>query len=113
MYVDLNGMHACYVDDSPDANDVYSNNKCITSTGQLFHTHCDPDNLNATMDVSANNQYFTADGTAKINCGKETWDLKEWQAKGYDVGSSVSALPSAAQIVAWGEALLGLNASSR
>jgi hypothetical protein len=27
VYVDLNGAHACYVDDSPGANDVYSNNK--------------------------------------------------------------------------------------
>ena len=88
VYVDLNGMHACYVDDSKDANDVYSNNKCITSTGQLFHTHCDPENLNATMDVSANNQYFTGDGTV-TEC---KMSLSDWQKQGNDKGSKVAKI---------------------
>ena len=85
---------------------MHHNHRCVTSTGDLFHTHCKPRNLNATMDISTANQYFTASGKVQVQCGQESWDLEEWQAKGYDVGSNVSKLPTADEAVQWGKDLL-------
>ena len=45
---------------------------------------------------------------ATITCGK-TYSLADWQAAtGLDKGSSVAEVPSIAQMMAWGRALLGM-----
>ena len=41
-----------------------------------------------------------------VICGSTPLTLKDFQAKGFDVGSTVAAIPSAADIVAMGRTLL-------
>jgi hypothetical protein len=56
-------------------------------------------------------KYFTTDGSAsavQIKCGSEKWTLAEFQSRGFELGSTVSAVPGPAEVVKWGEDLLRL-----
>ena len=104
-------MKACAVDDSYSANDVFAENRCITGSGALYHTHCNPVLLNKTMDVSYDNQFFSASGEVTVACGKHTWNLSQWQAQASadflaDKGSNATTLPDAATVIGWARELL-------
>ena len=113
--VDLNGMKACAVDDSPwsaggsDA-DVYANNTCITGSGAMYHdSRCQTADLKDTVDNSFGNR-FLSDDPARVGfaCGGATLTLAEFQAKGFEKGSTAGPRPPVADVIAMGEAVLGM-----
>jgi hypothetical protein len=117
VHADANGAEACRVDDSLDAFDVFANNKCITSNaGIMSNKVCDPHpaKLNATVDVTSNNSYFTPDGAAVVLCplhggpGAQNFTFVEWQKLKQEAGSTVSKLPDVAATIRWGREVLGM-----
>eukprot|EP00051_Salpingoeca_urceolata_P012843 m.160025 g.160025 ORF g.160025 m.160025 type:complete len:806 (+) comp17617_c0_seq1:93-2510(+) len=106
--VDANGFKACALDDSLGANDLFINNKCTTNTGVMYYySKCNPSNLNATVDVTYNNQFYTAQ-PLHFTCSKKQFTLKEYQQAGYDHGSTENPLPSLPTLLQWAEQLLDL-----
>ena len=98
----------------------WSGNKCILpqdyNIGNLFHG-CDcpgktaPDGSGSSeCGISfADNQYFTANGSAFVACKKPMPTLQEWQkTTGSDKGSTSSVMPSDDQIMAWAKEKLGM-----
>ena len=88
--------------------EVWTNNTCVTSSSDVYHYGvCDPSHLKGLVPFTANNWFYTENGTVSIDCdGKKT--LQQYQALGYDIGSTVSKLPSNGEIVSWGKMLLKL-----
>ena len=91
-------------------DEVWSNNTCIITSSTVYdNSACDPSHLKGLVPFTANNHLYTAAGNISIPCGKNTTlILKQYQAMGYDVGSTVSKLPTNDQIISWGKQLLGL-----
>jgi len=69
---------------------------------------CDPSHLIGLVPLTANNHFYTANGTIVINCGKSSFTLQQYQKLGYDVGSVVDKLPSDDNVISWGKKLLEL-----
>ncbi|XP_065920298.1 uncharacterized protein [Dysidea avara] len=90
--------------------EVWTNNTCVITSSDIYHNSgCDPSHLKGLVPFTANNQFYTANGTVSIQCGeKKTFTLQQYQALGYDIGSTVSKLPSNEEIVSWGKQLLGV-----
>ena len=90
--------------------EVWSNNTCvITSSNVYSNGDCNPFHLTDLVPFTASNHFYTANGKVVIQCGKyTTFTLQQYQALGYDIGSTVGMLPSNKEIVSWGELLLGL-----
>jgi hypothetical protein len=113
--VDLNGHKVCALDDSTwtkggkDA-DIYANNTCITGSGVLYHdSKCDVEDLKGTVDNSYGNSFLTNNlSHVGFPCGKKELSFSEFQAKGFEKGSTVSARPPAKDIIAMGRKVLGM-----
>ena len=90
--------------------EVWTNNTCIITSSQIYNNdRCDPTHLKGLVPFTANNHFYTANGTVSIPCGKNTtFTLEEYQELGYDIGSVVDKLPSDSEIILWGRQLLGL-----
>ena len=56
--------------------------------------------------IFSQNKYANPPGVYEFRCGKSSWNLTAAQAMGVDVGSVLIPLPSTADIVAAGRALL-------
>ena len=70
---------------------------------------CDPTHIKGLILFTANNHFYTTNGTVIIPCGKNTtFTLEEYQKMGYDIGSTVNKLPSNSEVISWGKQLLGL-----
>ena len=88
-------------------DEVWVNNVCITRNPSLYQfDRCDPNNLTDLVPYTANNSFYVSDGFVYISCGNVNFTLAEYQAAGYDIGSTVSDLPTIEEIVAWGRQLL-------
>ena len=90
--------------------DVWSNNTCITQgvgRSQMDSNSCNQDApTDGSVPLFSNNRYANPEGNYSFHCGKATWSLAEAQAHGVDVGSVIAPLPSTADIIAAGHALL-------
>jgi len=90
-------------------DEVWTNNTCvITHSAVYYNDKCNVAHLKGLVPFTANNHFYTADGTVVITCGKEKLTLAEYQKLGYDIGSVVDKLPSNEQIISWGKQLLDL-----
>ena len=109
IYADLGASPICMVDDSSNAQDTFINNTCIHQNGGVYmwqhYNGCAGwhPNLNKSVEITANNSFFTLDGQIHLNCGQAgtPWSLAQYQAKGYDLGSTVTTLPSTERVVGW------------
>ena len=89
--------------------DVYTYNRCIIDTSALYSLGtCDINHWNDLIPYFANNHYFTKNGTIQFKCGSTTWDLKEAQAHGVELGTEVSSQPTDDEVIQWGKELLGI-----
>ena len=88
-------------------DEVWANNVCITKNPSLYQfNNCDPKNLTDIVPFTANNSFYVPDEFVYISCGDVNFTLAEYQAVGYDIGSTVSDLPTIGQIIEWGRQLL-------
>jgi len=87
---------------------VHGSTTCTFVITSSSNSGCDPSHLKGLVLFTADNQFYTDNGTVSIQCGTKTFTLQQYQALGYDVGSTVSKLPSNEEIVSWGKQLLGL-----
>ena len=82
------------------------NNTCIAASPDQFHTwyECNATSpLDGTIPVPMQgNSYFSLTGDYRMHCRGTVWNLTQAQALGIDLGSTVSTLPSLAQLVAMG-----------
>lgn len=102
------GGRKCQTDDNGEfANQYYHDNTCFEPDGNFYSfSRCDPKDLGDTVYKTWNNQFFSPGAAWTISCGG-TLNLSQWQALGQDKGSSVHVLPTAEEIVAMGEKVLG------
>lgn len=110
--VDANGMGVCAVDDSTwlssETADIYANNTCITSTGQMYHdSRCNPGNLSISTDRSFGNT-FMSNQKAFFPCGESHLSLAAYQAAGAEAESTQKQMPSVATVVGLGKGVLGI-----
>jgi len=115
IYANLQGaIPVCMVDDSADAQDTYINNTCVHETGGIYmwqhYEGCRVQtnhSLNQSVEITADNAFYTTDGAIHLDCGQAggNMSLKGYQAIGYDLGSTVTTLPSTSQVMAWLTAL--------
>ena len=96
--------------DNSGWGEVWTNNTCVITSSNVYEfSACNPSHLKNLVPFTANNQFYTANGTISIRCGKNTTlTLKAYQALGYDTGSTVEKLPLNEVIISWGKELLGL-----
>lgn len=107
------GWNACVMSYGTHAlpanlTDVWSQNTCLTANAAFFaFNDCDASApLGGSIPLFSGNTWATDAGTWEMACGKTKWTLAEAQALGVDVGSSVVPMPSTAEIIAAGRALL-------
>eukprot|EP00041_Stephanoeca_diplocostata_P031274 m.971050 g.971050 ORF g.971050 m.971050 type:complete len:945 (+) comp23926_c0_seq7:45-2879(+) len=97
--------------DSSGWGEVYASNRCLLyapNASLYLFGNCNPNDLNATVDYTFNNTFYSPDGGVHVQCGPQTWTLEQWQARGYDLHSTIAPQPSLPQIIAWAEALVAL-----
>lgn len=82
----------------PGHEDRFYNNKAVITHGDLGGFTCSGPSKTIVHD----NEYFTPTGNIK-ECGVE---LIDWQAKGEDVNSTVSVIPSDEEIIGWAKQML-------
>lgn len=91
-------------------SDVWSNNTCITQgvgKSQMDSNSCNPDDpTDGSVPLFSANKYANPESNYSFHCGKSMWSLAEAQAHGVNVGSVIIPLPSTADIIAAGHALL-------
>lgn len=95
----------------PGFTDGYWNNTCIQEKTGYYASldSCDPNNPNPTvLPVMHDNIIFNPAGKVTIKCGNSEIALDQWQAKGFDKGTTAHVLPSDAEIISMGKALLGI-----
>ena len=89
--------------------DRYTDNTCIINEAQVYDfSSCKLENISQLIPFTARNKFYTPDAKILFKCDNYTWTLKEYQEKGFDVGSTVSNLVSTKEIIQWGKDLLGL-----
>lgn len=89
--------------------DRYTDNKCIVHSTQVYQfLSCKIQNMNQLIPFTARNKFYTPDAQIVFKCNNYTWTLKEYQERGFDVGTTVSDLVDSDEIIQWGKNLLGL-----
>lgn len=109
-----NGWNACVMSYATqamptDLTDVWANNTCITKDARAFFAFnsCHKATpLDGSIPLFSNNKWAADTGNWTMACDKTEWTLAEAQALGVDVGSVVIAVPTTAEIIAAGRALL-------
>ena len=90
-------------------DEAWINNTCITRSPNIYQfDKCDPKDLTDLVPYTANNSFYVLNEFLYISCGDLDFSLDEYQAMGYDKGSTVSDLPMIEQIIEWGRQILGL-----
>ena len=90
--------------------DRYTDNTCIIRSSTVYRfSSCKPENIAQLIPFTARNKFYTPDAAIIFKCDNYTWTLKEYQDRGFDVGSTVSNLVDAKEIIQWGKDLLGLK----
>jgi len=95
----------------PNFVDGFYNNICIQGqvVPYLIIDNCDPKNINpAILPVIRNNSVYNSAASLSISCGSTVFNESDWQAKGFDKGTTVHPMPSEDQIIHWGRALIGV-----
>lgn len=67
------------------------------------HSMCDPSLITKAAWPSANNTIMSV-AEPRVRCGDRSWNMSEWQALGFDTGSTVQQLPNAT----WAEDTVGM-----
>ena len=89
--------------------EVWDNNTCVIGRHSIYYFNkCDPVDPTGLIPFTANNSFYAPDAYIYIQCGDVKFNLTQYQKKGYDIGSTVSDLPTITQIIKWGRELLGL-----
>lgn len=95
--------------DAGRAPEVWANNTCLTlaGTGLFSFNRCNAtDPLDAGIPFLSGNTYANPNASYTLPCGNQTWDLKEAQKHGVELGSVTTTLPTIADIVAAAHSLL-------
>ena len=89
--------------------DRYTDNKCVIKEVQVYEfSSCKLQNITQLIPYTARNKFYTPDAKIIFKCDNYTWTLKEYQERGFDVGSTVSNLVDIKEVIQWGKDLLGL-----
>jgi len=90
--------------------DVFMDNVCVSHTPNDMYRlgNCDVNNLRQMIPFFANNRYYTTTGNITIDCSGNKWTLDQFQARGFDIGTTVQKLPSDDTIIKWGKDLFKL-----
>ena len=90
-------------------DEVWINNTCITRNPSIYQfNRCDPKDLTDIVPYTANNSFYAPNKFVYISCRNVNFTLDEYKAMGYDIGSTVSDLPTIEQIIEWGRQILGM-----
>ena len=110
--------HGPYCDNSNGASliklpsgwgEVWSSNKCIMIGSTVYnYNDCDPSHLEGLVPFTANNTFYTTSGNISIPCKDKVFTLEQYQSFGYDIGSTVSKLPTNTEIITWAKQLIGI-----
>jgi len=95
----------------PGYVDGYYDNICIQGQPVPYLTISSCDQSNPTpsvMPVLMNNTVYNVNGETSVVCGSTTISEEDFQALGFDLGTTALPMPSDDQIIAWGKALLGM-----
>ena len=91
---------------TPPVGEVFAGNDCVVHEAGYFFSfndsnrhpapneQCNPNRLNETIAFLANNTYFSPTADFTVNCQGHRLTLPMLQAKGYELGSTVSTTPS-------------------
>jgi len=93
----------------PTYVDAYYNNTCIQSPATTYITHsgCDSNNPDpTTLSITHDNRVYNAFGVASIACGDRVFTEAQWQALGFDLGTTAYPLPADQDIINWAKQLL-------
>lgn len=89
--------------------DRYTDNICIIHETQVYEfASCKLENMKELIPFTAQNRFYTPEAKIIFKCDGNTWTLKEYQAKGYDIGSTVSDLVDTKEIIQWGKDIFHL-----
>ena len=89
--------------------EVWASNRCHVTTPSASvykYGNCNPEELNATVDYTFNNKFFTTDGKIAVKCSGERWTLEQYQALGYDKESTEDVAPTLAALLGWAQEML-------
>jgi len=95
----------------PNYVDGYYNNTCIQSPAAVYlrHEGCDPSTPNPSiLSKTFDNRVYNANSMATIACGNKILTEADWQALGFDLGTTAHPLPTDAQVISWAKSLLGI-----
>ena len=89
--------------------DRYTDNICIIHESQVYQfSSCKLENMKDLIPFTARNHFYTPGAKVVFKCDGNTWTLKEFQEKGYDIGSTVSDLVDTKEVIQWGKDLFNL-----
>ena len=89
--------------------EVWSSNRChlIKPSASVYaYNRCSPEALNATVDYTFNNTFYTTDGKILVSCSGERWTLEQYQALGYDKESTAEVTPTLNILLDWAREML-------
>jgi hypothetical protein len=95
-------------------SEVWSSNRChLTkpSASVYAYDRCSPEALNATVDFTFNNSFYTSDGKIAVRCNGDRWTLDQYQALGYDKASTEQVAPPLPTLLAWAHEMLHVQQS--
>jgi len=89
--------------------ELWTNNTCVITSSIIYsNTRCDVTHLKGLVPFTANNHFYTANGTAIIHCSGTVLTLNDYKKLGYDLGSTVDKLPDDDEVISWAKKLLRL-----
>lgn len=99
--------------DSSGWGEVYASNRChLTKANASVYAwgSCNINDLNATVDWTFNNSFFTPNGLISVRCKGASWTLAQYQQHGYDLKSTEAVSPPLETLIEWSRELIGLPA---
>eukprot|EP01052_Picozoa_sp_SAG31_P031073 SAG31_NODE_3254_length_4489_cov_1.441002_4_plen_166_part_00 len=92
--------------------EIWASNRChLTkpSANVYAYDRCSPEALNATVDYTFNNTFYTGDGKIVVSCNDQHWTLEQYQALGYDKESREESPPGLTRLLGWARDMLNLK----
>lgn len=89
----------------------FVNNTCIlTNSGDVYLDlgSCTSDSTLPNRMLLGNNRVMVPGSMTSVTCGK-TYSFSDWMALGYDAGTTISDVPTTADIIAMGRAVLQMT----
>jgi len=90
------GQDFCANYDSAGPGEIWASNTCIMASAADTYSNfgCDPSNPE-TAPATHNNSFFTPGGAWSVRCASDGryYSLKEWQALGFDAGTTAAEAP--------------------